>query len=351
MSLSDFTSNSIWINLLLLAVAGAVVWAAGTRVTRIADEISRRTGLGKAFAGLLLLGTVTSLPEIATTATAATLGDAGLISSNLYGGIAAQTCIIAVADLVSGKQALTHRMQASVLIMQATFLALLMITAAAAWAYGERLSVWNVGLGTVLVFAAFLACLKTSHAYEKHEAWRPSDRSESPGDQDRAAALERGHSDPRLYGTFAAFAAAIVGAGWLLTRSADALATQTGSGSSLIGATVVAMTTSLPEVSVTVSAVRIGSYSMAVSNVLGGNLFDAALIFPADILYRKGPILRELPGETLFLLLVACVMVLIYVWGMLERRNRTVLRMGIDSVLVLLCYGVGIGGLYLLQSK
>jgi cation:H+ antiporter len=55
-----------WINLLLFAAGGAVVWFAGVRLEWLTDETSRHTKLGGAFAGLVLLAAVTSLPEIAT---------------------------------------------------------------------------------------------------------------------------------------------------------------------------------------------------------------------------------------------------------------------------------------------
>ena len=74
----DFRGLPLPVNLVVLLVSAAIVWGAGTRLARIVDAISERTGLGRAFAGFLLLGGVTSLPELATVITAAHAGHANL---------------------------------------------------------------------------------------------------------------------------------------------------------------------------------------------------------------------------------------------------------------------------------
>jgi Ca2+/Na+ antiporter len=68
MALNDFP---IWLNAAVFAVAGFVVWGAGTRLAVLVDGIARRSGIGHAFLGILLLGGgITSLPEVATVASA-----------------------------------------------------------------------------------------------------------------------------------------------------------------------------------------------------------------------------------------------------------------------------------------
>jgi cation:H+ antiporter len=59
----DFSTYPIWLNLVVVAGAGAVIWFAGTRLAEDADVIADRTGLGQAFVGLVLLAVATSLPE------------------------------------------------------------------------------------------------------------------------------------------------------------------------------------------------------------------------------------------------------------------------------------------------
>src|SRR5690606_22825640 len=83
----------------VFALGGVVVAVFGVRLTRLADELAERTRLGEALVGAVLLGGITSLPEIGASATAALSGHAELATSNAVGSIAAQTMFLGVADL------------------------------------------------------------------------------------------------------------------------------------------------------------------------------------------------------------------------------------------------------------
>ncbi|MCB4457903.1 hypothetical protein [Leisingera sp. McT4-56] len=91
----------------VFAAAALVVWFAGTRLAMAGDEFSERYNLAKEFVGLLFLATVTELPEIVTTATAAQVGNAQLVLGNMFGGITMQTAILAVAGIFAVRYALT----------------------------------------------------------------------------------------------------------------------------------------------------------------------------------------------------------------------------------------------------
>lgn len=67
MDISIFRALPIPANLALFGVAAALVWIAGVKLTAYAKTIAERTGAEQAFVGILLLGAVVSLPEMATT--------------------------------------------------------------------------------------------------------------------------------------------------------------------------------------------------------------------------------------------------------------------------------------------
>lgn len=141
----------------------------------------------------------------------------------------------------------------------------------------------------------------------------------------------------------------ILAAGWVLARTGDSLARQTGLGSTFVGLALVAGSTSLPELSTSLSAVRRGNHQMAVSNILGTNCLELALFFLADAVYRGGPILAALDRSALVAATVGMVVTCIFLLGLLERRDRTVLGMGVDSLLVLIVYSAGLVGLYAMR--
>ena len=105
----------------------------------------------------------------------------------------------------------------------------------------------------------------------------------------------------------------------------------------------------LPEVSTPFAAVRIGAYRMAVANILGTNALAIALFLLADLFYDDGLILLALDRSAIFLAALGIVVTCLYLWGLLERRNHTILGMGIDSAAVLVLYTGAMVALYLVR--
>lgn len=347
------------VNAVAFAAAAAVIWWAGVRLERAADEISDRTGLGQAFTGVLLLATATSLPEVATTVTAIVfVGDPTLAVYNLLGGVAFQTLLLVGADLRQRRRgALTYFSPRFELLLQGLALVLLLQLAIAGQAAGGRPSVLSVSLWPVLIVLVHLTALYTTRRYHGAPRWKPSkedDLPAGPGAEARQApepepAPGRRRPIGHVWLAFAGASVLVLAGGWLAATTADVLAQRTGLGSAFLGATLLALATSLPELSTTLAASRGGRYPLAISNVFGSNSFDVSLLLLADVLYRKGPILADVHGPVVFVAAVGAAMTCLYVWGLVERQNRAVLRMGWDSAAALLLYAAGMTVLWFLQ--
>ena len=334
-----FYTYPLWLNLLLFALAAGAVWLAGSRLSTYADLIADRTGLGQAFVGVVLLAGATELPEMATTATAGLGGNAPLAVSNLFGGIALQTAILAAADAAAVRGALTFFTPRPVLLLQGMLLVVLLALTLAAVVAGEFVTLLGVGLSPALLLGGYLLAIFLLHRYQGHERWQPVDEPHQ-ADSGEAGHRERYRdwSTGRLARTFAAASAAILVAGVILAQTAEALAQQTGLGASFIGATLLASSTSLPELSTSIAAARLGAYSLAVSNIFGSNMIMVALLLPADIFYRQGPILATVDRSAMFTVTAGIVVTAVYVIGLIEQRDKAVLRMGYDSLAVLALY-------------
>ena len=89
-----------------------------------------------------------------------------------------------------------------------------------------------------------------------------------------------------------ASAAVIAAATWLPQLGAE-LARQTGLGQAFVGSLFIAITTSLPEIVVSLAAVRIGAVDLGIANVLGSNLFNLLILGLDDVFYRPGPLMRD----------------------------------------------------------
>lgn len=353
MPIPDFRALSVWTNVAVFAGAAAVVWLAGTRLAYYADAISERTKLSKAFLGLILLGVATSLPEIVTTITGALLDNAPLVAGNLFGGVALQITVLAIVDMVVMKRALTFFTPQPVLLFQGVMLLLLLSVALAGVAAGDPLSIAGFGLTPVLLVIGYVATVNWSRpGDDRLPRWRatnePSEEDAASQRWQESSGFEH-YSNRRLFTVSLLAALAILAAGWALAQTGDALSQQTGLGASFVGVALVAASTSLPELSTALAAVRQGNHQMAVSNILGTNCLEVALFFLADAAYRGGPILAATDDSAVFAATIGMVVTCLYLVGLLERRNRTWLRMGYDSIAVLIAYSAGLVGLYFMR--
>ena len=357
-------SLPLWLLALLFLVAAGAIWRAGTRLEVRVSEISDRTGMGRAFAGMFLLATATSLPEVATTVSAIAIHDNSTLAiHNLLGGVALQTALLVVADGVARKRgALTSFAPRFVLLIQGVGLVMLLQIAVAAIAAGGAPVIGSVSLWTVVILAAHVAMMYLTWRYRGHPRWTPTpvddypagDRADPADGADEAdeadeaddGELEGGPPLRAIWLRFAGAAAIVLVAGWLASGAADALASRTGLGSAFFGATALALATSLPELSTTIAASRSGRYTTAISNIFGSNAFCVSLLFLADLLDRGGSVLAGASPSIIFISTVGAIMTCIYLWGLMERADRTVLGIGWDSAIALAVYTGAMAVLY-----
>ena len=345
-----FSTFPLVLNLVIFTAAGLVVWFAGVRLSTYADALTVRTRLSQAFIGIALLGVATSLAEVATTITAASIGNADLVSGNLFGGVALQITVLAIVDLVVVRGALTYFTPSAVLLFQGAMLLLLLSLALAGAAIGEPFVILGIGVTSVLLATGYFITLRISMDETYLPRWRPSDEGArvSKPKQVEPEGVPEGR---KLYWYIVVIVLVIFGGGSLLAQTGDAIAQQTNLGASFVGAALVAAATSLPELSTTTTAVRQGNHEMAVSNILGTNCLEVALFFIGDLFYTDGAILANMNRSAFVAGTLGLVVTCIFLLGLLERRNRTVLGMGIDSLAVLITYIVGLGGLYYVRNQ
>ena len=334
----SFAEYPLWGLSACFLVAATTVWIAGGRLAAYVDAISEQTGVGQAFAGLLLLGGITSLPEVATTVTAAADGASDLAVNNLLGSGAANVALLAVADAFIGRDALTSVVAKPATLFQGVLGMLLSAVAAAIIVAGE-VAVFGVGVGAATLLLLSMAALWLSSMFERRQTWSPAsgpdiEPGENPHVRDRLGLL---------IGKTVVAGLLILTAGFVLSRSADAAAERLGVSGALIGVTLLAFATSLPELSSVLGAVRLRRYELAVGDVFGTNLFNIALIFLIDVVDQGEPALGVAGPFEVIAALLGLMMTGVIVLGLLERRNAVALRMGYDSLAVLILYGLGVG--------
>src|SRR5919107_3411260 len=323
---SVFDSLSLPTLVLLFAGAAAAVWIAGVKLSNTTDVLSARLGLGEALGGLILLAIVTNLPEIAITASAALSNNLGVAIGNILGGIAIQTVVLVVLDVfgVRGPHPLTYRAASLVLVLEGALLIAVL---------------WVVGLLLLNKARSGLPWQERGEAPESQE--EPRGHSKTMKDRE---AQGRGVSTGRAAAVFGAAALVTLGAGVVLERSGDTIAGDIGMSGVLFGATSLAAATSLPEVSTGITSVRLGDYKLAVSDIFGGNAFLPVLFLMASLLSGQA-VLPQAQDTDIYLTGLGILLTAVYIWGLVFRPRRRIFRMGIDSLLVLILYAIGIVGL------
>jgi cation:H+ antiporter len=349
--LSDFLGFSnwpIWVNVGLFCVGAAIVWAVGTRMVRLVDRLARRTGMGQGFAGMLLLGGIVSLTEISTVSTAAFTGSPLLALNNLLGSESINLFLLAAADPLTSREALTSFIAQPAMLFQAALAITLLAVVAAAIVIGD-ISILGVGLWSTGLFVLSLAALWLSARYEKRKVWVSftRDRGEAPDASDGPA----DESMAMLIAQLSGLALLIFAAGFLLSMAGESLARQTGLGTGFVGFLLVGISTSLPELSTITAAIRLKRHEMAIGDILGSNIFNLLLIFLADVVYTGEPVLNYAGRFEIVAALLGILMTGILLLGLLERRDRTILRMGYDSAALIAVFLGGVGILYALGGE
>jgi cation:H+ antiporter len=345
---------------IMFAAAGGVVWFAGARLSRYADALAKKTGTADVVIGTLLLGGVTSLPEVVTTITASADGDAGIAINNLFGGVAMQITILAVGDAMLRGRSITSLISSPVVQLQGVVGIILMVTAACVVLVGDY-AVAHIGVGSILILIFFVSGFYLINFLQSIHWWKsdPDDRdniekvrSIGVDEIQREEAAEKEEEEEtrrsfasmlrsRLFLYLVLSAVAILIAGYTLVQSGQAISTKTGLGSNVVGAIFIAVATSLPELSATISSVRIKQYRMAFSNILGTNIFTIGFVFLADVFYSKGPILNDVGSFTTFGAMLGALLTAIYLVGLLLRFKKSAFGFGYDSILVVIGYLTG----------
>ncbi len=338
----NFESASFLVLVPVFVGAAIAVWLAGTRLVRFVDGISGKTGIGQAAIGMVLLAAITSLPEIAVAITATLDGAPTLTINDVLGSASINVLILAIADAAYRREALTSNVPSIKVALQGVVGIIVLALVAVSATLGDR-QFLGIGWGSWLILLAYAIGIRVLIRSRSDQHWRAEPEG---NEKDVADDREDDRTLGRLITYTALCAAVILVAGFLLARTGEALAEKTGLGASFFGAVALAFATSLPELSTVLEAVRRRRYTMAISEIFGTNLFNVNIIVLVDALHRGGPVMVEAGQFASTAALLALVLTSIYLAGTLERRDRTFLRMGYDSIAVILTYAAGVVLLY-----
>ncbi len=314
------------------AICLALIGVAGVKLTRYGDAIAGKTGLGRTWVGVVLLASVTSLPELATGMSSVTVANVPDIAvGDILGSCVFNLLILAVLDVIN-RHASIYRAVGQGHILSAGFGIILLGVIGLGIVLsgdGRSPSLGHVGYVSVLLFVLYVVAMRVVF---RHETKQVGEFTEQEPDKYPRITLRQ------TVMRYLAVAGVVVGAGIWLPFVGIALAEQMGWNESFVGTLFVAAVTSVPELVVTVAAVRLAALDLAVGNVLGSNLFNTAILAVDDLFYTNGPLWAHIDPSHVMSAFTAIMMTGVAIVGFMYRPHRIRHIIGWASVTMLALY-------------
>jgi cation:H+ antiporter len=271
----------VWVQ---FAASALIIIVAGVRLAHYGDVLGEKSGLGRSWIGVVLLAATTSLPELFTGFGATALSSLPDIAvGDVLGSCMFNLLILSMMDAVQPEPLSARAHQGHALSIG--FGLLLVGIAGTGLVMANQMPTFGwVALSSVALIVLYFVAMRVVFIHERHLRLR-----ETP---EVASKLQYGEITLRTAVIqYALAAVAVIAAALWLPHLGAELARQTGLGEAFVGSLFVAVTTSLPEVVVSLAAVRIGAVDLGIGNVLGSNLFNLLILGLDDIFYRQGPLL------------------------------------------------------------
>ena len=339
---------------MLVFVAGAIaIWVAGTALSKTTDVLDRRFGFGEELGGVVLLAIAGTLPEIAITVSAAAKGHLDIAAGNLIGGVAVQTMVLVVCDVAaSRRQALTYLVGSLVPVVEALLVIFVVAGVMMGALLPESTRIGPVSPASLAITLAWFAGIYAINRARKSPRWRvetppgaqpgrPHRRIEHP--QEKPSRMTATTANAIVFFSVASVVTLV--AVVILEVAGSDLASRAGINGVIFGATVLSVASALPEISSGIAAVRLGDNELAIADIFGGNSFQVVLFLVADLIAGK-PVLPSAGNLNGWLAALGIALTAIYAFGVILRREACVARLGRDSVLALVVFGLGIAGLF-----
>ncbi len=326
------------------AVVGFIIVIAGSKLSQYGDKLADVSGLSSSWIGMILLATITSVPELASSITASVSDVPDIGVGNVFGSNMFNMFIIAILDFLQGPGPVLLSVSATQILPAALGILLTAIAAggiftATHFAESNNASgnIWG-WIFSLLILASWIIGVYISYKTEQTSV-SDEEFTKKPSKREKKSTIIK----------FGISSLIVIIMGIILIGFAKTLASRTFSlgslhitlGNSFVGTIIVALLTSLPELVVAISAYKIGAVNMAIANLLGSNTFNIVLIPIMEIVTGKKSILASVEPYHIITACFAIVMTTIAIMGVVYRSRKSFLYLGWDALLILGFYLLG----------
>ena len=287
------------------------------RLSYYGDKITKQTKVGAAFVGGLLIASITSLPEFVTSVSAVVIDNAALSVGDIVGSNMFNVFILAVYNIYFFKKDVFKNTSRKYI-----FECLILITDYIFIVLGTN----NIFINfvTFFLFCAYLIYMISVLKNKDEES------NEEP--------------DQKVNYVFIKFiltAVIMVFLSIMLTKEADKIAHMYPSfSSSSIGAMLLGITTSLPEVVTTFSLLKLGNFNMAASNMLGSNIFNFLVLAISDIFVKESHIYSYSDSYTMMYVVGGIVTTFLLVISLILKKNNKIVQILLSGLIILIYFSI-----------
>lgn len=335
--------NNLYLQIAGFIICAAIIFFAGKRLSYYGDLLAELTGLGKAWIGLILMAVVTSLPELMVGISSTVfVQSADLAVGDILGSCAFNLAILSMMDIFTPKdRPLLSQVSRSHILAAAFGIILIALVCLSLFLDKEIVISPYVGLTSVTFLVVYLIAVKSIFTYQQNNFTESEHPHTSVG---KTMTLKQ------VVIRYAFFALIIILTALALPYFAEHISDATGLGKSFVGTLFLATSTSLPEIAVSLAAIRIGSPDMAVGNLLGSNLFNVLILFLDDVFYTKGHLLKDASDVNLLSAFFVIMMTGVAIIGFIFPSKEKKFIMAWDTFIIFSLYVVNMILLYFLTS-
>lgn len=324
--------ENLYLSISGFLLCSAVIIFSGARLSFYGDKIADLTGMGKAWVGLIIMASVTSLPELISGISSVAIVKApDLAAGDIFGSCVFNLLILSVLD-ARIKRPLLSEVKSSHIVAAVFGIILLTVAGMAIFLADQIPSILWMSSFTFLLIVIYLIAVWGIFKYE-HAALIESPPSTIPLTVSRSAELRK------AVGHYALNALVVIGAAVFLPYFGKNIAAGTGLGDSFFGTLFIAAATSLPELVVSLAALRLGAFDMAVGNLLGSNVFNMLILGVDDVFYRQGSIFSSISSSHLTSVFITIIMTAVVGLGLLFKpKKKHLWLLSLDTFIILFLY-------------
>lgn len=322
-------------------VCTSVIVFSGSKLSRYGDIIAEKTGMGRAWIGLVLMASVTSLPELVTGLSSVTYADVPDIAvGDVLGSCVFNMLILSIIDAFYLQTPVSTKAHHGNILSGCIGILLISMVAMSLFASEGIPPLGWIGPYTLLFGVIYFIAMRLIFFYEKRQI--------AAYMKEVAVALKyKDISTKTAVVNYVINALIVVAAAVFLPKIGESIAESTGLGQTFVGNIFIALSTSLPEIVVSISAVRMDAVDLAIGNLFGSNIFNIFILAIDDLFFLNGPLLSFVSQNHIISALSAIAMTTIAIIGLTYRAEKKTLFLAWDSIGILLVYVINLMMLYM----